>query len=174
MIVFDIETTGLCVHRDRITVIVCVDTESGVRTGYQFGRILDTGPPGGLAHAKDDLIERFDQADSLAAYNGVCFDINFIVKYLSIDSARATRWVLKCVDLFEMMRVCTGRFYSLNSVASKNKVSMKTSNGRHAIVMADNKQWDELLDYCLHDVLITKDIYQKPKIYIGHKHVSTF
>jgi DNA polymerase III epsilon subunit-like protein len=172
MIVFDIETTGLCVEHDEITVVACVDSVTKAFFGFEFGRMLDEGDAMAYDDARQGLIKLFDSADSLAAFNGVCFDIQFIVARFKIGQARAMRWVLKCVDLFEMMRVRTNRYYSLNTIATSNAVATKTSNGKQAVVMANRKQWKELLEYCVHDVYITDQLYTLPKIKVGFGFVN--
>lgn len=161
MLVFDIETTGLCPEKDYITVVFCVDTVSDVRHTFAFGEARATRDHARLYQLRASLVELFDCAPCLAAFNGVRFDIRFIAQSLSVDATRVTHWILKCVDVFECLHVCTSGYVSLNRLAQCNRVATKTSNGKQAIRMAERGEWRALEDYCAHDVFITRDIYAR-------------
>ena len=72
MLAFDIETTGLDRERCQVTVVCTEDFRTGERRAYEFGRVAAEGDCGlqrdRLAAA---LVEAFDGAESLCAFNGV-------------------------------------------------------------------------------------------------------
>jgi hypothetical protein len=167
MIIFDIETTGLDFERDDITVVSCYDSVSGEYHDFSFFEVRKTGTTGDYDTLCKKMTVLFDNADSIAAYNGVRFDIKFIAHYFKIDSSKYLAWLLKCVDLFEMMKIYTEVNFSLNYVAKCNSMDQKISNGREAIKMALSGRYRQLYDYCRKDVEITYQIYRMGVIKVG-------
>ena len=159
MLFFDIETSGLNANVDKITVVACVDSNSGTEHVFLFAEATHNNDSQKYNEMKNAMIGLFDGSNCIAAFNGTCFDLKFISIFFGVEEHRTLNWTLKCVDVFEALRVCVGNYVSLNKVAAMNSIETKISNGRQAIKMAESKQWKSLVEYCIKDVYITKQIY---------------
>lgn len=162
MLVYDIETTGIDPRGDAITMVCCADAVSGEEHVFAVGAACTSN--GELDAIRRRMFTVFDHAPCLASYNGLRFDLSFVAAFLRLDDDHVTRWALKTVDVFEALVVCHRRYVSLNKLAARNGVDSKISNGRHAVLMARQGRWTELQDYCIKDVYITRDIYNKSDI----------
>lgn len=159
MLAFDIETTGLSPTKCDITVICAEDCVTGAKHNFEFARYPDR-----KSDMRRELIELFDAADSLCAFNGIRFDLPFMQVFLNIDVDTFTRWVAKTSDILEQSRLLHRKTFSLNKLCQTNGIPVKISDGKQAIVMAREKRFDELLAYCEQDVVILCDIYRQQNI----------
>ena len=66
----------------------------------------------------EDMAAAFDNAFSLCAFNGVRFDIPFLVTAFSLDSARVSEWVFKTSDILEFSRLILSSTFSLDLPAN--------------------------------------------------------
>ena len=163
MLAFDIETTGLDGSKHLVTVVSTEDYHTGERISYEFDRVRKQEPQN-LEKLREDLVQAFNAATSLCAFNGIRFDIPFLRKALRIDHDTVNAWIFKTTDILEACRL--GQFgpkhtFGLNLLCEHNGIKMKTSSGLEAIRMAHNNQWDRLRDYCVEDVRILCDLYRK-------------
>jgi hypothetical protein len=167
MLAFDIETTGLDPAHSVVTVVCTQDYHTGERRAYEFGRVRACEPQGG-AHAeallRDELIQAFDAADSLCAFNGVRFDIPFLHAALRLAPETTAAWLFKTTDILEAARL--GLFgpahtFGLNLLCQHNQVAVKSGSGLQAIKFAQEGRWDALLSYCADDVRILCDLYRR-------------
>jgi hypothetical protein len=150
MLVFDIETTGLDPNRHSITVIAVCDTGSGDETVYTFAR-------DGMQLA-ETFLASLDHADIIACFNGVQFDLPFVVSFFSVPECRYRLWFCKVFDYYEYCRLLFDCPCSLNRLLNANGHAQKTSSGGQAVVMAAQEDWQQLEDYCLADTTKTRDI----------------
>jgi uncharacterized protein YprB with RNaseH-like and TPR domain len=90
MLAFDIETEGLLSDVDDITVASVYDPERGIRKTFFFIRE-------GYNRQEniDSFLEILDDAPSLCCFNGVRFDIPFIIARFKVAPERYTKWLLK-------------------------------------------------------------------------------
>jgi len=97
MLAFDIETTGLRVGLDVVTVVCACGTVGGrfVERVFNFAR------DGKEAHA-DECKALLNAADVLCAVNGLRFDIPFLATYLGLADAETLSWMLKLYDPCEV------------------------------------------------------------------------
>ena len=146
LLCFDIETTGLDAMRDEVTMICVQDLETGERTSYNFG-CLNMEDVSATALV-EQVVQQFDAADYLCAYNGIRFDLPFMQQALEIHADVITRWVLKTVDPLEFLRLSGHRTSSLDKICTHNNIASKSSTGQRAIEMAREGLWDELEHYC--------------------------
>jgi hypothetical protein len=164
MLAFDIETTGLDRERCQVTVVCTEDFHTGEKRAYEFGRALQGGEEAQLHALKEQLVEAFDAAESLCAFNGVRFDLPFLYKALRLPEATVAGWMVKTTDILEACRLQVfgpRHTFGLNLLCQHNGVQMKSSSGCEAVRMAAQGRWQELLDYCADDVRILCDLYRR-------------
>jgi len=181
MLAFDIETMGLEPRRHAVTVVCTEDFRSGAKKSYEFARVRaehmqalefaritmldEDAADAAEAQAQYDslvleLVQDFEEATSLCAFNGVRFDLPFLMVAFGIDNATVTRWVLKTSDILECSRLVHGNTFSLNLLCQENGLDMKISSGLAAVEMARIGQWDRLSAYCADDVSILCRLYR--------------
>jgi hypothetical protein len=163
MLAFDIETTGLDPSSSVITVVCTQDYHTGERRAFEFGRVRACEPQS-EARLREELIQAFDDADSLCAFNGVRFDIPFLHKALQLPQETTAAWLFKTTDILEAARL--GLFgpthtFGLNLLCQHNQVPVKSGCGLQAIKLAQEHKWEELLRYCADDVRILCDLYRR-------------
>lgn len=157
MLAFDIETTGLDATTNKVTVVCTQDYTSGQRVAYEFARCESEEQRKQMVEA---MAAALDQATSLCAFNGVRFDIPFLMTAFSLDHDRVQAWILKTSDILEFSRLMLCSTFSLDLLCQHNNIKTKTASGLEAIRMAADKEWDRLKDYCAEDVRILCDIYR--------------
>lgn len=86
------------------------------------------------------------------------FDIPVLEKYFNFDI-----WAIPRLDLLEEIEISLGNRVSLDILAKTNLGIGKTSHGLEAIKFYREKNFKALEDYCLHDVKITKELYELAK-----------
>ena len=128
MLAFDIETTGLDPASSVVTVVCTQDFHTGERRAYEFGRVRAREPQN-VGLLERELVEAFDAADSLCAFNGVRFDIPFLHAALRLSQETTAAWLLKTTDILEAARL--GLFgpahtFSLNLLCQHNQVPVKS------------------------------------------------
>lgn len=83
------------------------------------------------------------------------FDLPVLNKYFNFNTLALPR-----LDLLEEVEMAFGARVSLNILAKTNLGVAKTHHGLEAIDLYRDGKLDELKDYCLNDVKITKDLYE--------------
>ena len=156
MLCFDIETTGLDPKRCNVTVVCTEDFVSGVCATYEFARY-----PQRRQELVDEMVRCFEASESLCAFNGIRFDIPFMVKALGLAQEYQLKWIAKTSDILEQSRIRFKQTFGLNLLCETNQIPIKISDGKEAIRMAEAGRWDELNEYCARDVSILCDIYRK-------------
>ena len=159
LLCFDIETTGLDAARDEVTMICTQDVQTGTRKSYNFGVLSHNDEPS--AELVCAVIDDFEQADCLCAFNGIRFDLPFMQQALKIHEDIITRWVLKTVDPLEFLRLSGHRTSSLDKICTHNNIPSKSSTGLQAVQMASDGRWEELQMYCEQDVAILCTLVQQ-------------
>ena len=154
MLAFDLETTGLDPHRDRITCASAYDPAAGIEQTFVLGRGDDPA----------EFLALLDAADRLCAFNGARFDLAFLQHSLGVPAARIRSWRLKLHDVYEACRLALGVTFSLDALLEANGLHGKTGSGREAVVLAQEGRWDELARYCLHDSVVTHRVSSLPRI----------
>ncbi|HEY4478368.1 MAG TPA: ribonuclease H-like domain-containing protein [Candidatus Paceibacterota bacterium] len=95
-----------------------------------------------------------EKADALITWNGDHFDIPLLNKYYSGDLTR-----IKSIDLMKEVKDVLGRRLKLDTVAEATLGKNKNGNGMEAVHWWRNGEIDKIIQYCLEDVKITKEIY---------------
>jgi len=158
MLVFDIETMGLDARKHAVTVVSTEDFASGRCVNYEFARVR-AETPHLIPALLEEMVQAFEEATSLCAFNSVRFDIPFLATSFSLDPGTVTRWVLKTSDILESSRLLHGTTFSLDLLCETNGLPTKISNGLKAIGMASEKRWQDLREYCADDVAILCRLY---------------
>lgn len=146
ILVFDIETIGNIaspnfVEDMKITVV-------GV---YHYGRDeYRTYFEDQLPDLEADLRE----ADLLVGFNNEHFDTPILDKYYLLDL-----WSIPSFDILKEFRSHTGRRVGLNSMAGATLGMYKSGSGADAIGLYEEGKLQELADYCLDDVKLTKEVF---------------
>ena len=86
------------------------------------------------------------------------FDLPVLKKYFNFNLMALPR-----LDLLEEVEMNYGQRVGLDILAKANLGIGKTHHGLEAIEFYKNGDWKSLIDYCLHDVRITKDLYEYVK-----------
>jgi hypothetical protein len=159
---FDIETTGLNMHKD---VITCISLYGpGMDVDRTYIRPKGVWDPG-------EIFTHFDRCGVLYAYNGSRFDLKFIGKSFAVPRDRMTAWRLKLVDLYEACRLGLGITFNLNSALIVNGLSGKSGNGREAIQLYNEGNHESLMAYCRDDAILTYQLCGLQKLRIPNASV---
>lgn len=166
MLVFDIETTGLGPACAQITLVCTEDFHTGERKAYEFARVKAQTPntaqrATAVTRLMEDLVAALDAAPSLCAFNGVRFDLPFIIHHGKVPEQKAKQWMNKTSDLLEVSRQVYRSTFKADILAKANGISGKIASGLDAIEWARTHQFDKLLEYCVDDVRILCDVYRK-------------
>jgi DEAD/DEAH box helicase domain-containing protein len=97
----------------------------------------------------------FEKADMLIGFNSDHFDIPLLDKYYPGDLTR-----IKSLDLLAEVRKSLGRRIGLDALASATLGVGKTSHGLQAVEWWKEGKIDEIKEYCIADVEVTKDLYE--------------
>ncbi len=105
-------------------------------------------------HEFKDMWQYFEKADSLIGYNSDHFDIPLLNKYYPGDITK-----IKSIDLMKTIQGSLGRRIRLQDVASATLGVSKSGQGLDAITWWKEGKIDKIIEYCLKDVAITRDLY---------------
>ena len=148
-IVFDIETSN--VFQD-------VASNDPAALDLAVCCIYDSETDKYSSYTKETLNEMwpiFEKADMIIGYNSDHFDIPILNKYYSGDLTK-----IKSLDLLKEIKNSLGRRIKLDTVAEATLGRNKTGHGLESIVWWRNGEKQKVIDYCIEDVRITKDIYE--------------
>lgn len=140
----------------RLDSKLCLDPEQcdeAMTRGAAMHWWRDVAPKG--AGPFDGLLNLFDDAELIVAYNGLDFDFPLLRKHYTRKNGGEARYMahrLKCLDPFALIRAATGHWPKLGALLEANNLSPKTANGVEAIAMWEEGRRSELLDYCTQDV----------------------
>jgi DNA polymerase III epsilon subunit-like protein len=110
------------------------------------------------AFLEDELpeLERILAASSLLiGFNSRRFDMEVLAPYFTTPLERFTQ-----LDIMDNVTRLLGHRLSLDALASATLGTKKTGSGLDALKYYKEGRWEELATYCLHDVRITKELYE--------------
>jgi DEAD/DEAH box helicase domain-containing protein len=146
IVVFDIETRTPINHKEdkgqlRVSVVVAYFYKDDSYKFYNENNILE-------------LIEELQKADLVVGFNLKGFDYPVLEKYASkpLDN-------LPTLDILEEIYYSYGRRIKLDNIAQATLGSQKTANGLMAVKYWKQGRINELIEYCRHDVELTKQLY---------------
>lgn len=147
-ITFDIETSNTFDDvqssdpADLDLSVVCIhDSETDEYTSYFQEDLSKLWP----------IIEN---ADMLIGYNSDHFDIPLLNKYYPGDLTQ-----IKSLDILKEIRESIGRRVKLDDVAQATLGEAKSAHGLQAIVWWREGEKQKVVDYCIQDVKVTKNVY---------------
>jgi len=158
VITFDIETSntfddvGSQDPADLDLAVICIhDSETNEFSSY----------------FKEDLNKLWpiiEKADALVGWNSDHFDIPLLNKYYVKDHVKsgnhtASLTKIKSVDLMNELKKTAGRRIKLDYVAQGSLGEAKSANGLQSIIWWRNGEKEKVVDYCIQDVKVTRNIY---------------
>eukprot|EP00961_Rhodomonas_salina_P197107 2660338-Rhodomonas_salina.1 len=108
MLAFDIETTCLDAVNHSITVVALFGDIPGADGPTRVDLVLNFARDS-MEPNRARLLELMQQASTLCAFNGIWFNIPFIVKRLAVPPEEASKWARKLYDPFEESKLLTDR-----------------------------------------------------------------
>ncbi len=109
-------------------------------------------------HEFDGLGQLLQKAGLIIGFSINRFDIPVLEKYFKFNLKAIPR-----LDLLEEIELALGQRVSLDILAKSNLGIGKTHHGLEAVKFYREGNLEELKNYCLHDVKITKELYDLAK-----------
>lgn len=155
-IVFDIETqnffTDPGVGRDNFAAL-----KISVVAAYSY---LEDRYYSFEEHEMDNLAELFAGARRIVGFSMNRYDIPVLTHYFKkLKSDAPDLWGMERVDLLEEIELATGHRIGLARLAEANLGETKSHHGSEAGALYDEGKMEELKEYCLNDVKLTKELY---------------
>ena len=101
-----------------------------------------------------ELFELLEEADVVIGFNNDGFDMPSLSSYYDGDINK-----IPTLDLLDRIKKSCGHRVSLDAVAKATFNMSKTGNGLDAIKYYRQGRLQELADYCLQDVKLTRELY---------------
>jgi DEAD/DEAH box helicase domain-containing protein len=101
------------------------------------------------------LWPRFERADRIIGYNSDGFDLPCLQSYYPGDLTK-----LPSLDLLAELQKNLGFRIKLDDVAQATLGTGKIGHGLQAVEFWKRGEIDKLKEYCLHDVRVTRDVYE--------------
>ncbi len=148
-IVFDIETRNIFDDVGKndpalldISVVGVYDSETDSYSSY-------------LQEEFKDMWPLFERADVLIGFNSDHFDIPLLDKYYP-----GSLYTIKSIDMMVSIKNALGRRLSLKNVAESTLKTGKSADGLQAYRWWKEGKIQEIKDYCIQDVKVTKELYE--------------
>lgn len=101
-----------------------------------------------------DLFPLLETADVVVGFNIDGFDMPTMINYYSGDITQ-----IPTLDVMNRIKDSVGHRIGLDAVATETLGIGKTGDGLDAIKYYRTGQLDKLRDYCMQDVVVTRDVY---------------
>jgi len=147
ILVFDIETIGNISSPNFIDEmqVTVVGVYNYARDEYQNYFIEE------LSELEADL----KQADLLVGFNNDHFDTPILNKYYPFDL-----FSIASFDILREFKANTGKRLGLDAIAGMTLGFYKSGTGANAMTLYQTGKLQELAEYCLNDVKLTKEIFE--------------
>ncbi len=109
---------------------------------------------GYFEHELDQLFRLLERVDLVVGFNIIGFDLPALSSY----APGLKMQELPTLDLMARIKDSVGHRIGLDAVATDTLGVGKTGDGLDAIKYYQNKEFDKLSAYCLHDVEVTRDV----------------
>ena len=111
-------------------------------------------------HQMDGLAELFRTAGRIVGFSSNRYDVPVLNHYFQkLGAKNPNIWGKERIDLLEIIESATGVRVSLSRLAEANLGVGKSHQGSEAAALYREGKMDELKEYCLNDVRITKELY---------------
>jgi len=109
-------------------------------------------------HTIEECMNHLASADLLVSFNGKGFDVPALEGYTKMALAHIPHYDI----LAEIWKAAQKKIkgYRLAEVGSRTIGREKSGTGEHAPELFAQGRWGELVDYCLNDVYMTKDLFE--------------
>jgi hypothetical protein len=107
----------------------------------------------------DKLAELFSDARRIVGFSMNRYDIPVLNNYFQRLPGAPKLWEMERVDLLEEIEMAMGQRISLDRLANANLGLSKTHHGSEAGALYREGKIEELKEYCLNDVKLTKELY---------------
>lgn len=107
----------------------------------------------------DALADLFRDAKRIVGFSMNRYDIPVLNNYFQRIKGAPRLWEMERVDLLEEIEMATGSRVSLDRLAGANLGTGKTHHGSEAGALYREGKIEELKEYCLNDVKLTKELY---------------
>lgn len=152
--------------RDRLVIDIETKNTFADVGGEENLRDLDVSLVGIYSYLQDqflafredkikDLGPILQQAGLIIGFSVNRFDLPVLDKYFNFSALE-----LPVYDLLEEIEISLGKRVGLDILARTNLGVGKTGHGLDAPKFYAAQDWESLEKYCLHDVLITRDLYE--------------
>lgn len=101
-----------------------------------------------------EMFKIFETADRIVGFNSIDFDMLALKPYYLGDLRKLPNF-----DILQEVEKKVGHRVKLDSIAKETLGSQKGGSGLDAITYYHEGNWDKLIQYCLEDVKITRDLY---------------
>ncbi len=102
----------------------------------------------------EGLVARLAMADLVVGFNVIGFDYAVLQPYASIDLQE-----LKTFDMLQDVHKQLGFRLSLNHLAEQSLNAQKTADGLLSLQWYKEGKMDQIVEYCIKDVEITRDLF---------------
>lgn len=162
----DLETTGLSGRNGDILLVGCFISQDGDEAIVMANG--DVPYDDGFAHNLDDWLTALPWEDSVFGWNWHNFDLRFINDRLILDGGWPRAWHHQ-YDLKEFAKKQYPWLpdHKLETVARAlgcwhNKTPLDLAiNLRCANDVGDKEAWDSLIEHCVADIKVTREVYEK-------------
>jgi len=110
-------------------------------------------------HEMDKLAELFNDARRIVGFSMNRYDIPVLNHYFQRLPGAPRLWEMERVDLLEEIEMATGQRVSLDRLAGANLGLHKTHPSSEAGALYRDGKMEELKEYCINDVKLTKELY---------------
>jgi DEAD/DEAH box helicase domain-containing protein len=159
-IVFDIETSNFFTHPGvgwnnfealKISVVAAYSYDSDKYFCFE-------------EHEMDALSDLFAGAGRIVGFSMNRYDVPVLNLYFKkLKKENLDLWKKERIDLLDIVELATGKRISLSRLAEANIGVKKDRHGSEAITLFNEGRIEELRQYCLKDVEITKKLYDHYK-----------
>jgi DEAD/DEAH box helicase domain-containing protein len=106
----------------------------------------------------DKLGELMREAGLIVGFASKRFDLPVMRRYYNFDL-----FAIPHLDILDEIELSSGKRISLDVLAKENLGYGKIGKGSDAPILYEQGKIDELKEYCLHDVKVTKEVYDLAK-----------
>ena len=164
----DIETTELIhkstpIHEMEISVCTLLFVNQSSQKSDSFSLDFWGDDGYGQGAPLKFMWHALDHAKKLVFYNGIHFDLSVIANG---DEQKKAMWVAKTHDPYRLLRVKFGSLVSLklDGLLKCNNINPKTADGKAAVRMYKEREFEDLKEYNLHDVVALMELTTLPYI----------